>query len=1345
MSLLGKDTLREIKNTFSKYISIILIVGLGVFVFIGLVATGPIMRNTSETYVDKYNFEDILVSIPMGFESEDEKIVESQSGLYELEYGYDIDLGVSDSTLLIKVLNMPYKINMPIIKEGRASENMGEIMLDLNLKDKGYKIGDRVDFKREVDKFSLEDEETEDVLKDYSYEVVGFCESLNYISNDNKGYSERGLGEIKGFGFISPFEFQNNPTYARLIYESTKGLTTTSREYKNEIEEYKRALDLDFKYRPENRLVSLRTDIEDELEEGEEKIDDAKTKLSDAKLELSDGREELADGKREYSEGKDEFDTQTKEARDKLNEAKDKLYKSEKDIDDAEIELSDGQKKLSDGRRELDDAKTELATGKIEYTQGKMEYESGLAKLEASKTQLEEGEKQLQDGRKKLDEAWEKIKESTDQLNSGEKEIAENKKLLEDGEKLLQDAIVQIGSGMGLSGASIGEIEEQINSMSNMLPSAKSLIDGHREILQGISLAESSLNDLTAKSESLRAQIESLREQLNSPGLSEEQKAQINSQIAELEQSKAQLDSGITQARETLISLNAKNEVIENSISEINSILPQGMDIERDYNSLVSQLEVAKFGISEIKEKSKELEDGKQKLAAAEKEITDGKKQLDAGVKEAELGESEYLENKKKIDDGKAEYKSGESELESAKKKLADASTELSDGQREYEDGEKTYIESYEEFLEGRSELDAGKMAFTEGRKTYNEGNEEYAEEVKKGEDKLKEAREKLYKGQADLAEGEREFKDKSLEADGKIADGEKKITDARRIMGILKQPRYTITPRYNNADLNTYLNDARSMDLLSLIFPVFFFMISLLVSFTTMTRMVEEQRTIIGTYKALGYTNSEISRKFFIYGGSASIIGGIIGALLGSFILPEIIGIAYSTGTIFQDKLILQFYLFRSILAIAIGFFFTAVAAKISVNNTLKENAANLLRVKPPKSGNRIFLERISPIWSRMNFFFKVTARNLFRYKNRMIMTIIGVMGCMALLVLGFGIRSSIEGIEGIQFHELLKYDVAVTYDRDVDESSYTQYKDFLKSKELQGISVYEESLESDYKELNQNIVLVVPEENEELYDYINVRNRRTGEKIELPSRGVIVSEKFAKLKKLKVGDLVKVKDIENREYEVEVKAIDEMYVGHYMFMDRGYYEKVFGRSFEPNTDLLKLENYSKEDIEDLSTDFISHKSVLSVVDVSSIKTLVNQLMGSISKVELIITVASSLLAMVVLYNLTNINIEERIREISTIKVLGFYPKETTEYIYRETWILTIIGMLFGTVVGKGLHYGVLQMVVPYEAMMDPKLKVTSYLIAALITITVSLVIMVIFHNKLKRIDMVESLKTNE
>ncbi len=1344
VNLLNKDTLREIVRTFSRYLSIIIIVALGVFVFVGLIVTGSIMRYTIDKVVDRQNIEDILIKSPLGFEDEDIKIIESQDDISELEYGYDTDLSVKGKNLLINVSSMPYKIDMPIIVKGRVVNGNREIILNEKLEEKGISIGDTIHFQREINKFSMEDDK-KPYLKDYDYVVTGFFKSANYASNqDSKGQSNRGLGDIKGLAYINSDEFDIDVTTAKIKFKDTVGLLTSSNKYKKAVESHRNSLEIDFKYRPDNRLEDLKSDISDEIFKGEDKIADAKEKLSDAKTKLEDGRKKLEEGKSEYKKGRAEFDSETSKAKDKLDDAKNKLYKSEQDIKKGETELAEGYDKLVEGKNELDDAKREIADGEEKYISGKAEYDEGLGKLKASETQLIEGEQQLIEGRKKLDDGWKKIEESKLKLEEGKKELSENEKKLIYAEKELNDGIKKLADSVGLNTTDLSQIREKIYSLDAALGQAKQVVDGYNQVITGISTAQENITTLNAQKVQIEEGIAQIVLALEDPSLTEEQKAELNAKKAVLEQNLAQVIAGIETATQMLTSLEGKKVELEAAISKINAQLPAGTDILKDYDTLKAQIGLAKAGILKIEESKGKLETAKIKLEAGKEKLAEGEKQLFSGIEQANKGEQEYFENKNKLEDGKRKYIEGKQKLDDAKVKLDDAKIKLEDGKKEYEDGKKKYDENYAKYIEGKSDLENGRERFKDGKKDYEEGLKNYNDEIKKGQDKLNNAKSKLYKSEVDLKKGEREFIDKSKEADEKIFDGEKKISDAKRILKILKRPSYSITPRTSNFDLNMYLDFSRRVDKLSYIFPVFFFLISMLVSFNTMTRMVEDNRTIIGTYKALGYTEREISKKFFNYGASASILGGSIGAVLGSYILPMIIGGAYYAGSVFENEIIYKIYPFRILLSIITGLLFTAVAAKISVNASLRENTASLLRVKPPKNGNRILFERLTFIWSKLDFLQKVTARNLFRYKKRMVMTIIGIMGCTALLVLGFGIKGSVRGIANIQFDEVLKYNLSVIYDRDIDENSYDEYRRFVDKNNIESGQFYQENLKIEYKGTNQAVLLTVPS-SDKVYDkYFSIRDRVTKEPIELSDNGVVVSEKFAKIFNLKVGDILKLNDDEDREYKMMVSGICEMYTGHYIFMNIEYYEKIFGREYAPNSDLMNLK-MNNDEIDKLSSEFSSYKSVISVMDLSVVKNLMDRFMYSISKVEVVITVASSLLAMVVLYNLTNINIEERLREISTIKVLGFYARETTQYIYRETWILTVIGIVIGLFVGKALHYGVLQVVPPDQAMLSPKLLVSSYIIASMITVIVSILIMVIFHEKLKNIDMIESLKSNE
>lgn len=1305
----------------------------------GLMVTGKTMRNTLESKIIGQNYEDILIMSPIGFEDRDIGIIERQEGISEIEYGFETDLRIVDSTDLIKLMNMPYKINKPKINVGRAPEDSGEILLDIELVKKGFKLGDTISFSKEVDKFSLLDEE-ENHLKDYTYRIVGFCQSVEYSNNEDKGQSLRGFGEINGIAYISSSEFNLDPTFARLKYKDTKGLETFSKEYREKVKSHKNNLDIEFKFRPEDRLNTIKSEIDDEIEKGQNKIADAENKLSDAKEEITDAEKELKEGKKDYNEGKSEFNKEYTKGKSKLDEAKDKLYRSEKDIDKGEKDLIEGYNKLKEGREKLDKAKVDLQVGKTKYRQGKDEYEQGLGEIKAREEQLEDGKSQLAEGRKKLDEGQAEIEKSKLELEEGQREIAKNEAKLIESEKELNDGIEELARGVGLPGASIDEVEERVYFLSTLVEESEKLFADYKPLTEEIKKTEENISSLNENIANTNENISNIEIQLQDPNLSQDQRESLEKEIKELKTELGSIEESLKREKVKLETLKASKEVLKKGIEEINNNLPNGMTIE----GLVVQIKEAKAGVKKIRSGQREIELGKEKLNAAKEKIRDGQAQLEDGIEELRKGELEYQANKIKLDQGKEDLKKGKDELEDARKKLADAKSEIIEGEEDFTEGKKEYQENYEKYLEGKSDLDAGKTSFVEGRKTLKESEEEFENEIGKARKELNEASSKLYKGEKELEDGKREFEEQSEEASKKIKEGNEKIEDAKKVLKILKQPRYNITPRYDNFYLNTYFEGADRMDLLSYIFPVFFFLISMLVSFTTMTRMVEEERILIGTYKALGYRNKEISRKFFSYGAIASIIGGIIGALLGSYILPTVIANAYFIGSIFENNLTFKFYPLRMLLSIFVGIIFTGLAAKMSVNKSLKENAAKLLRVKPPKSGNRIGLEKLPFIWNRLSFLYKVTARNLFRYKKRVIMTIVGIMGCTALLVLGFGIKGSISGIGDIQFKELQKYNLAVTYDRDIDEESYKNYKEFLGNKKYDYKEFLQDRLVLEYDAINQDVLLVVPKEENYMDDYFILRDRSSHEEIDLPTNGAVISEKLAKIKNLEIGDLVEFKDLDNKSYKVEVKAITEMYTGHYVFMDKQYYEKVFGKDFESNCDYIKMDKSEKE-LEKIASDFTNYKSVVSVLDLNVLENTMDKFMYSITKVQVIITIASSLLAMVVLYNLTNINIEERLREISTIKVLGFRPNEITKYIYRETGILTIIGIIIGLGIGKVLHYYVMRVVAPNIMMFNPTLKIDSYLRAGLITLIVSIVIMLIFHRKLNKIDMVESLKSNE
>lgn len=1363
MKNIEKDTFREIKNSLSRYISILIIVGLGVFVLVGLTSTAPTMRSNAQDKIKKENTEDILVSSVIGFEDSDLKAIESQKGIEELEYGYEVQLKEDRTGKLVSLFSMPYKIGKPTVVFGRNIRDDKEILLDAELK-KEFKLGDILTFRKESGIFDKSDENK---LISYEYKVVGFAESMSYISNRSRGNSLEGLGEIHGFGYISPGNFNTNIKFAKLIYSGTQGIETSSKKYKEILKPHINSLKVDFNLRPEERYDALKDDLKNKISSGEAEIKEAEDKIKTGAEELEAGKEKLSKGKAELSDGESKLVKESKIGRDKLDEAKDKLEKSEHEIKENEkklkdgknkleaskTELEDGNRKLQDGKVEIEEAAKKLQDGEIEYNDGEKKYERGSGELDSSRKTLDQAKNQLEEGRRKLDEGLKKIESSKAELESGEQKYQLGLQQYQDGEKKYSEGLQKIATELGTS-ANIDEVDRKLTENESYIKLVEKALAEYRRVEEELKSIEESIKEKENQIKTYEQDLEKLEAEKNSIDSSNPIYAELESEIIK---KRAQIDSLKIEVQTTRESYNAAMELKKQFESEISKLSMKygGVDIVKEYDSLLANLKLARVGIDKLKESRRKLDRVSVQLEESKKTIEMGKKQLEEGIKTAEAGEREYRENLLKFKDGEAKYEEGKRELNTARQKLDAAKLEIESGKEKlksaksqydenlskYNDGKIEYEKGKSEYESGVERLNDGKNAYQEGLDSYEKAEDTYFSEVNSARDKLEKAKRKLYKNEKELIKGQKEFESKKLEADEEIQNGKRDLEDAKRVIKILKVPRYKITSRYSNAYLNAYLKDADSVDTLSLVFPIFFFLIAMLVTFTTMTRMVEDNRINIGTYKALGYTTREISKKYFRYGSSAAIIGGTIGAIVGSTLLPRIIGNAYSTTTIFENHLNYYFYPGRVILSILVGLMFSGVAALISVRKTLKENTASLLRKKTPRAGNRILLEKIPFIWNCMSFLFKVTARNIFRYKKRMIMTVIGIMGCTALLILGFGIEGSVNGIGNKQFDEIMNYDLSVTYDELLDEDSYEEYIINRNKKEFERTGVNLEQFEFDYKDVIEDLTLMSVKSDKVIKDFVDLRDRKSGGKIDIPENGVIISEKAAKLKDLKIGDTIKITNSEGVSFEVEVSDIMEMYMGHYAVMGENYYKRVFKKELENNTDLYKID----KDVESIKDEFQNYKSVVSVVNMNSVQEIMVEYMNSIEKVQVIITVASALLAMIVLYNLTNINIVERLREISTIKVLGFYSHETTAYIYRETGLLTVLGIVFGALVGKLLHYIVIKIVVPNEAMLDPVLTLKSYFVSIFITLFVNLVIMLIFHNKLKGINMVESLKSNE
>ena len=559
-------------------------------------------------------------------------------------------------------------------------------------------------------------------------------------------------------------------------------------------------------------------------------------------------------------------------------------------------------------------------------------------------------------------------------------------------------------------------------------------------------------------------------------------------------------------------------------------------------------------------------------------------------------------------------------------------------------------------------------------------------------------------------------------------------------------ESKYYFFDRTDNQGYLGYKDSINCLGNIASVLPIFFFLVAILICLTTMTRMVEENRLEIGTLKALGYKDLEISWKYIIYASIASISGCIIGILIGSTALPKIISNAY--GSIYTvPKIILYYYPSYIIQSVVISVLCTVGAALFVIKVELKDKPANLMRPKAPKIGKKILLERITPLWTRLSFNHKVTLRNIFRYKQRMIMTVLGIAGCMALLVTGFGLKDSNAGMVDKEFNKVWKYEAMVMVNENSNDEDTKKYNDTLE--QLNGyedsINIHQESVTFNKEGINkQTAFLYVPENVEKFDNFILLDDRVSGEKYRINNSGVIISEKLAKLLGVSVNDTIILNDKDNNSNEVKVDNITENYVSHYIYMSPEYYKDIFEKEPIYNAQFINFTSDKEEDNE-ISSKLLECNNVTNVTLKSQIQKTTEDSNDSMNLVMVVIIMAAGSLAFVVLYNLNNINVSERIRELSTIKVLGFFNNEVTMYISRENIILTLIGVATGSVLGKILHTFIINTAETDTMMMYPNISVSSYIFSALLTILFSVIVMILMHIKLKKVNMIDALKSNE
>ena len=703
----------------------------------------------------------------------------------------------------------------------------------------------------------------------------------------------------------------------------------------------------------------------------------------------------------------------------------------------------------------------------------------------------------------------------------------------------------------------------------------------------------------------------------------------------------------------------------------------------------------------------KKLDDALDKINKTEKELKSNLTKLNNNEKKAK---TEFANKKKELNNNKKEVENGISELKKNISYMESVGMDTTELKAQLSNLEKTLTtinNGYNTLLKQET-------------KTYNE--------IKSGKAKIENAKKKLESSKVELA-------DNRKKADTEFEDAYKKIEDARKEIDELEKPEWYVLDLDSNLGYYQFSQDSERIAKIAKVFPVLFYLVAILVSLTTMTRMVEEERSELGTLKSLGYEDNQILFKYMLYALLASVIGSILGVIIGTKTIPKIIYgmycLMYTLGE-FVSKVDLVSYLIGTFIAIGCIMLSTYLAVKKS----LKEVPAELLRPKSPKAGKRVLLERIPFIWNHLSFSRKVTVRNVFRYKKRFLMTILGISGCTGLIIAGFGLQDCIIDMVPNQYEKIFSYDLEITFDKD-NKNINKDYEEISKFKEFsKTLKADKDSIELTNIDTNQTIQIIIPFE--DYKDFIQIKNRRTNEYYELNDK-VIVSEKLYKLLKLKNDDELDIK-LNDNIYKTKVGGSTENYIMHYIYMSKKEYNS---DSF--NTMFVKINNLTEESRNALSKKLKEYDSVSKLTYNSLSRSIFDDAMKNLGSITIILIVSAGLLAFVVLYNLSNINISERKRELASIKVLGFYDSEVYKYVSRENTILTVIGMTFGCLIGYVLTMYLIKTCEFDITMFSPKISIYSYIYSLLITLGFTILVNIATYFALKKIKMVESLKSVE
>ncbi len=847
-------------------------------------------------------------------------------------------------------------------------------------------------------------------------------------------------------------------------------------------------------------------------------------------------------------------------------------------------------------------------------------------------------------------------------------------------------------------------------------------VNGAKEVETGSQVYESKIAKMTEELESIKderqnARRDSIIKEANDEISENEAKAdkELGDAKKELDDAKSELDESKTKLEDADKEITSNRDKLNSSKAQLDNAKAELDAGERSYNA---QNEEFKKGEAEFEAALKSAGLTADGIAGALKEADNGIESLKKGIADIDARINSGVLPPEQVEQLKAQKKGLEAQLTDLQGKRTNLQ-KLSDT--------KTQIDS------GRSELQAARAKLDSSKAEYEQGLAEY----NSGVVSLESAQAEYDDGMKELEDGEKKYEDGLKEYTEKEADARDEIQNAKDELKDIKTPSWYINDRRDYLTYSDYLDDASSIANLSKVFPFLFFLVAILISLISMNRMVEDDRMEIGTLKSLGFSNGQIISKYVMFSLLATLIGAVGGAIAGLIVLPEMIfGIYKILFDIPGPELSPRWG--TTLIGVAITVACVAGSGILTAYAVLKEKPASLMRPKAPRMGKRVLLERIPLFWNRLNFSGKITVRNLFRYKKRVFVTIAGIAGCTALILIGFGMKDSIVDIPSAQFDEIYNIDGMAFLNTDDKDDSVN---DFILEKPEIVKTVSTAKVSADVS--GSDVYFVVAENQEDLGEIVILSDSVTGERLSLEPGKVVITEKLARIKKLSVGDTIDVKDINNNTYSYPISGIAKNYFDHYIYLDDETFNEY--STYEPNLIYFTTNLDTTEEREQLSEELLKRDSILSVTYKETLIENADNMLQSLNSVVFILIILAAMLAFVVLYNLSNININERKRELATLKVLGFYNHEVDSYITRENVILTIIGIGGGLILGFFMTSAVVSTIEIEKARFMYRVLPQSFIFASLISVGFTLIVNFITHFNLKKINMIESLKSVE